>query len=867
MRQRTGKTMFKKQIELEPTENRQRTKHLAVVVGLAFAIIAAIGLSMDVDRRLEMLDTQVGETDALWNASRAELDLTVLADASGMPATSADDLRARMAGFRDGLTALESEIADRMLQEDARFGPAMEQLSAFSDELADSAARSDAELAAGLPAISAQARSLLPVMSELSNNAHEVFSQRAAFEREAMAATLYRMAATAVSLVLILSIFAMVLMRLSRRAQEQAAQQRDTATRLQRIFETSLDAVLVFDSLGRISAFNGAAENMFGYGADEALGAAIADLVVPDHRKPAFYRELHAYADTGKSGIVGAGRLEMEARRKSGTLFPVELSVDRVADRDGPVFVAFVRDITDRREAEASLVEARDKALAGERAKAEFLAVMSHEMRTPLNGLLGTLSLLRDTRLDAQQKTYVHNMSASGQLLMHHVNDVLEISKFEAGKVLIANTAFRPEPLLHEMIEGQRSVAEANRNELNYEWLSDPVPAMTGDPVRLRQVLLNLISNAIKFTRNGSVSLECEVMEHNGAETLEFRVVDTGIGIAEKDIGRIFGDFETLDSTYGRRAEGTGLGLGISRRLTEAMGGEIGVDSIEGEGSIFWIRLPLERAEIHESDENTAACTRFDRALDVLIVEDNQINRVVLRDMLLAEGHNVTEAMNGEEGVRISELRRFDIILMDISMPVMDGVQATHAIRAGNGPSAETPILAVTAHALPDEIRAFGAAGMNDTVGKPIERIDLLAKLASYCGTRPPESPLALTDPEPRKPAETGAVDDQRLRELMQDLGADAAGQLLDRFIRETDATLEEIEGCSAQPMGDLVPRLHKIAGSAAVLGAATLHSRLGDLEALGKSGEEAPFREGLAELAPIWARTRAEMVDVVGGA
>ncbi|SDI98717.1 PAS domain-containing hybrid sensor histidine kinase/response regulator [Lutimaribacter saemankumensis] len=861
--------MFRKQIESEPTDNKQRTKHLAVGVGLAFAIIAAIGLSLDVDRRLEMLNAQVGETTALWTASRAELDLAILSEADqAAPAQSVDILRSRVTEFRDGIAMLEDQLAAETLQDDPRFAPAMAELSAFADDLANSAAQTDAELVAGLPALADRARTLLPIMSELSTAARIVFAQRAEFERQAMAGTLYRMAATAVSLVLILSIFAMVLMRLSRRAQAQAAQQRDTATRLQRIFETSLDAVLVFDSKGRISAFNGAAENMFGYDAEEALGAEIAELVVPEYRKAAFYRELEAYAGTGASGIVGAGRLEMEARRKSGALFPVELSVDRVADRDGPVFVAFVRDITERRETEASLVEARDKALAGERAKAEFLAVMSHEMRTPLNGLLGTLSLLRDTRLDAQQKTYVNNMSASGQLLMHHVNDVLEISKFEAGKILIANTAFNPDSLLHELIEGQRSVAEANSNQLGYEWLSDPVPAMNGDPVRLRQVLLNLISNAIKFTRNGSVSLECEVLEIGDGEALEFRVVDTGIGIPEAELDRIFGDFETLDSTYGRRAEGTGLGLGISRRLTEAMGGQIGVDSIEGEGSIFWIRLPLERAELHDADETTASYTHINRALDVLIVEDNQINRVVLRDMLLAEGHNVTEAMNGEEGVRIAEMRRFDIILMDISMPIMDGVQATRMIRDGDGPSHETPILAVTAHALPDEIRAFGAAGMNDTVGKPIERNDLLAKLASYCGTEPPESPLAMVDAEPQGPAaKIGAVDDQRLRELMQDLGADATGQLLDRFIRETDATLEEIGDSETRPVDDLVPRLHKIAGSAAVLGAASLHSRLGQLEALGKSGEEAPFREGLADLAPIWAQTRAEMVDMVGRA
>ena len=845
-----------------PPENRQRRKHLMVVIGLALAIVAAIGPTMDVEKRLSALK-ETPESEGVWDASRAERDLAQLAAiGQDKPALRAliSDLQGSLGRLMNSETVRELPIAPMIFRD----------LQELSAQLQSADQADDAALATALPRLQSEAQRLLPRVSNLARLTHDTGVAQAQANREALSGTLYRMGATAISLVLILTVFAVVLLRLSRQAQQQAARQHDTATRLQRIFETSLDAVLVFDCVGRIHSYNTAAERIFGYPHDVAIGASIGELMVPRDRRAAFFQAMQTYAITGHSRIIGAGRLEMEALRSDGSVFPVEVSVDQINESDGPVFVAFMRDITERREAAASLVEARDKALAGERTKAEFLAVMSHEMRTPLNGLLGTLSLLRDTPLDEKQAAYVRNMAASGQLLMHHVNDVLEISKFEAGKVLIAHTAFALDPLLAELIEGQSSVAEANQNSLGYEWLSDPVPAMMGDPVRLRQVLLNLISNAIKFTRNGSVSLECEVVRQSGEEWLEFRVIDTGIGIAEENLGRIFGDFETLDSTYGRRTEGTGLGLGISRRLTEAMGGEIGVESIEGAGSIFHVRLPLERAELQDEAEGGIAQDIGSRALDILIVEDNQINRVVLRDMLLAEGHDVTEALNGEEGVRMAEMRNFDIILMDISMPVMDGVQATRAIRSGNGPCTKTPILAVTAHALADEIATFRNAGMNDIIGKPIERRDLLAKLITHCGGSEGAKPSVLgqamdaTEENPVQPAEAGPVDDIRLRELMNDLGTDATEQLLHRFIRETDATLEEIGVGEAQAMGELVPRLHKIAGSAAVLGASTLHSRLGRLEALGKSGKEEPFREELAELAPIWAATRQKMVNVV---
>lgn len=876
-------------------EARVRAKHLAIVIGLAMAILASIGLSLDVDRRLSQLREEAPD-NIHWVTSRAEIELLQLQRAilkvQADPELPVDEIRLRFDTFYAHVETLARGNAYITLRAELNYAENSGIVHGFIDETVPVVDGDEATLRSELSRIESQINVVLPVMRSLAQRSMHWYSLESDSNRQAMNNTLSRMGLMAVSLVMTLSVLAVFLLRLSRQAQKQARRNRDTANRLQTILETSLDAVIVFDAYSRILAYNGTAEKMFGYTREEALGRQVAELMIPDSQRERFARALSEFTITGRSPLVGVGRINGRARHRNGRTFPVELSIDRIADDGGPILVTFVRDITEQRAAEASLVEARDKALAGERAKADFLAVMSHEMRTPLNGLLGSLSLIRDTQLTPRQRTYIENMDASGRLLLHHVNDVLEISKFEAGKIVIARIPFDLESLLSELVEGQRTMAEAHRNEISFRWIGAPVPAMEGDPVRLRQVLLNLVSNAIKFTRNGAITIEVEAVTQgkDEGEEIVFRVIDTGIGIAPENLDRIFGDFETLDSTYGRRAEGTGLGLGIARRLSTAMQGDLSVESKAGSGSTFTVRLPLERAELEHSVGEPAPIAARSRQLSVLIVEDNQINRVVLRDMLLSEGHRVTEAMHGEEGVKLAEMMEFDLILTDISMPVMDGVQATRAIREGTGRSARAPILAVTAHALPEEIRTFHEAGMNDVIGKPIQRTELQTKLAYYCNIEEPseEAPtdtdvaaadapdqaaalVRACDPAPVRPAvkhcatptET-PVDEQRMTELVDDLGADVAGMLLARFIAETEETLDDIEDGTDYSVADMVPRLHRIAGSAAALGASRLHRRLGELEALGKRGDESAFRSGLGDLPPLWAATRERMQALV---
>jgi PAS domain S-box-containing protein len=648
-----------------------------------------------------------------------------------------------------------------------------------------------------------------------------------------------------------------------RQERTRAHQEGLTRARLASIIETSLDAVLVADEDGRVLEFNPAAEKTFGYARSEAVGQRMEDLIVPDHHRAAHVAGMRRYRETGEKRVLGKGRVRLEARRKSGTIFPVELSISSALTRDGEIFVSFARDISHRVAAERELIQARDEAVAGEKAKADLIAVMSHEMRTPLNGMLGTLDLLDIGERPPKEREYFDIIRASGRQLLYHVDTVLEISRAEAGKIVLAEEPFSLPVLVRELVESQRGVAEHRGNALSHLVETGGEDHVVGDPTRIRQVLLNLLGNAIKFTRNGAISVEAERM--GDRETVEFRVIDNGIGIDADDIDRVFEDFVTLDTSYTRAAGGTGLGLAIVRRLVDAMGGEIGVESIKGEGSCFWVRLPLpsvtrlggrERAEpVLPSAPVEAASVA---PMKVLIVEDNRINRVVLRDMLEQDGHSVDEAHDGQQGVEMAARRSYDIVLMDISMPVLDGVEATRAIRSSEARGTRLPIVALTAHAANADKERFRAAGLDDILVKPISRQGLRAILAGF--SRRGASAL---DPVA---APSDALEQAQIKELGDMLGAEKLADLVASFRTEMDRAVDEIASrVSRGDLGhDLVDLVHHAAGSAAMFGATALRGELAGLEDGIRQGR-APEPETGAHLRKTWSRTVAELAGVAG--
>ncbi len=374
------------------------------------------------------------------------------------------------------------------------------------------------------------------------------------------------------------------------------------------------------------------------------------------------------------------------------------------------------------------VAEARDAALAAAEAKAQFLANMSHEIRTPMNGVLGVLHLLKGEPLSEDARKLVAEAVGCGQMLSELLNDVIDFSRIEAGRLELAPEPIDPAALLASVADLLRPQARANGLWLNVEAGAD-LGWVSVDPVRLRQILFNLIGNAVKFTLEGGVDIRLSAATVDGAPGLRFEVADTGVGISDEAQAYLFQRFHQADGSTTRRFGGSGLGLAISRRLAELLGGEISLRSQLGVGSVFTVDIAAPPARQPEADDGGDGALLA--GLKVLVVEDNPTNRLIATRLLEQLGATVETADDGRMGVEAVSRTAFDLVFMDVQMPVMDGVEATRVIRAMPGPAAATPILAMTANALSHQTEAYLTAGMNGVVSKPLQPAVLIERIAT----------------------------------------------------------------------------------------------------------------------------------------
>ena len=366
-----------------------------------------------------------------------------------------------------------------------------------------------------------------------------------------------------------------------------------------------------------------------------------------------------------------------------------------------------------------------EAAAAATRAKTEFLATMSHEIRTPMNAILGMTHLLERSELTLNQRDQVHTIAASGDALLVILNDILDLSRIEAGKLTLEYKAFDLRRLLDDVINLMSARADEKGIALRVEYDPALPPVLHGDSARLRQVLLNLVGNAVKFTHKGNVTLRArrrrDVGDDDSLVPLELAVIDTGIGIEADKRATLFQPFSQADTGIARRYGGSGLGLAICKRLIEAMGGSIGVDSTPGAGSTFYAQLYLEQADTLDMGltAETSAANNL-RPLHILVADDQEINRRVVRALLTQEGHSVKEVASGQEALEAVQHEQFDVVLMDLQMPQLDGIEATRHIRSlPNADRAATPIIALTANILKEEREHCLQAGMDGFIVKP----------------------------------------------------------------------------------------------------------------------------------------------------
>ncbi|WP_163852296.1 PAS domain-containing hybrid sensor histidine kinase/response regulator [Pseudooceanicola aestuarii] len=730
------------------TRVRRRILLSFLLGALGMGALAFLGAN--VARDLRLLNSASSD-NVQWTLSQAEVEflefrsfINEVEDTAGL-----NTLRREYDIFYSRVSTLRQASIYEDLRGVPQFSRNLQIVLSFLDRSVPLIDSPDPALLAALPELAARTDLVRPHVRALSNSGLEFFARDSDARRERISVTLLQMAGGVIFLVLTLLLLALYLSRLNALNIRRRTEAIEAGRRMNTVTGTALDAVIVSDARGHILDFNAAAEQIFGHAARDAIGRDLGDLIIPDHLRADHDAGMRRIRAGEPPRVVGKGRVRLEAMRANGEVFPVEFAVQSAQTAEGEIFIAFLRDISHRIRAEQELVKARDRALAGEKAKTEFLATMSHEIRTPLNGLLGNLSLLQDTPLSAQQERYVGHMITSGKLLMRHVSDVLDITKYDAGKLQLDPVPMRVSRLLQDIVDNQGGAASANDTILTWAWEGSSNDWILADRDRLQHILMNVIGNAVKFTHGGRV--EIRAMLHapglvGDRSELEVRVSDTGIGMTAELQGRIFDDFTTGDTSYDRQVGGTGLGLGIAQRFARAFGGRIDVDSAPGRGSTFRVRLPVdpapaqsaipaETAAPHSAVAETGSATPAPvRPCHILLVEDNEINRVVAREMLGRAGHRVTEAHDGQQAVDVTRDQRFDLILMDISMPVLDGRGATRAIRAGQGPCAGVPIIALTANVLAEEQAAFLTDGMNDILTKPLSREALARMLATHLG-------------------------------------------------------------------------------------------------------------------------------------
>jgi PAS domain S-box-containing protein len=543
---------------------------------------------------------------------------------------------------------------------------------------------------------------------------------------------------------------------------------------LERVADDARDGLIITDSGGTILHISVGATELFGYSPEKIVGKPI-DLLMPEPYRSRHAQFVSSFQETGQGKILGVGPRELPAMDSEGRTFPIELSVSK-AEWDGQhVLIGMCRDIStrmmreralqdaqkslsehvrkleqanaelDRQQAEARalaqrLKAARDEARAANSAKSDFLATMSHEIRTPLNGIIGMVQVLATSKLDAEQRENLSVIAESSDTLLALLNELLDLSKIESGKMTLEPRAVDLQRFLDPIADHWHRRAKAKSLTFEIDVAADMPQSVTLDPVRLRQVLDNLLSNAIKFTEAGAIRLALSAVQSKaGGHGLRLTVADTGIGIAPENLDRIFDSFMQADTSITRKFGGTGLGLAITKRLVGLMDGMITVASTPGSGTEFAVHLPCHCTAEHCTAKSspvvesvpTETTGQDELALHVLVAEDNVTNQKVIRAILGAMGHEVTIAGNGREAIEyLVSGAGVDVVLMDLHMPEMDGLAATRAIRARRDHIAQVPIIGLTASAMDKDRELCLAAGMSDFVTKPVKVEALATALA-----------------------------------------------------------------------------------------------------------------------------------------
>jgi PAS domain S-box-containing protein len=644
---------------------------------------------------------------------------------------------------------------------------------------------------------------------------------------------------------------------------ELAQRLRDHQFYTRSLFESNIDALMTTDAPGIITDVNKQMESLTGCTRDELIGSPFKNFFADPDRAAAGIR-----LALTKRKVTD---YELTAQDRDGKKTVVSYNATTFYDRNRKLQGVFAsaRDITERKQYEKSLGEATHAAEEANSAKTVFLATMSHEIRTPMSAVIGLTYLLGQTKLDSDQASYLQKINIASDALLSVINDVLDLSKIEAGELVVESAEFSPRDLLTGMADVMRIHADSKGIGFKLNIPADLPATLTGDAARLKQILTNLVSNAIKFTEHGSVELSVRRMPAKGMkEALCFIVSDSGIGIAPEARARLFNPFVQADASITRRYGGTGLGLSIVKRLAQLLGGEVVVTSMLGLGSQFTVMLEFDAVLASSAEVQTAPAVFDDCSLDgvrVLVVDDSDINLEVAKRILELKGARVGLAVNGQAAFLClkAEPDAFDVVLMDVQMPLMDGLTATRLIRGELG-LADLPIIALTAGALSSERPKVIAAGMNDFITKPFDPRELVRSVRDQVrrsqeqrSIRPP--PAAAPNVMSAWPSMDG-IDYVRVRAMLGD-DAGLFRSLLGKLISDFAGVTLSATGSERDALIGHGARMHKLKGSAGILGLRVVQQLATAIEGACEAGDLAAIRT-LAQQLNAEFRRLSDSVD-----
>jgi PAS domain S-box-containing protein len=795
---------------------------LLVLSGIGILITVLAVMAANLVSQLRTLSAAAGD-NTQWSIAQldtefANLNATLTDELAGQ-GLSGDDVRLRLEIALSRLNIINSGRAAVIFSDSDEAAGLIDPINAFAAATVARLDSSETLSETDLRQIHQMVRDVRGDVRKIALLGVRLGAEQSRARRADFARQLSWTGGIAIALLILMAILMRFLIRLLDRAAERDRELLTSSRQLASTIAASLDAIITADDEGKIIAFNASAERVFGWTSDEILGRTMDDTIIPHRMRQAHRDGMKRYLDTGTPRVVDAGRVELAALRKSGEEFPVELNITTTDVAGRKTFIAYVRDISERKINEQKLIDTRDRALNMDKAKSRFLTVMSHEMRTPLNGVLGVLDLLKTTPLTPQQDRYARIATASSEILLEYVNEALDITRVETGALQFSYHDFDLPALMDGLVDVLGPLAQEKQLSLSFDIEKTMQMWFHGDNHRIRQILMNLLGNAIKFTDTGGIQMTVRGIHGPESSSVRFAVTDTGEGIAPDDQEQVFEDFIVLAQSEGRQNRGDGLGLSIARRIAREMGGDIALESAVGAGSTFTLTLPLKRVDKPAVlKEDTAGNVKEMQPRTVLLVEDNDINRRVLRDMLKMIGHDVTEAADGAECLEKVARDRFDLIIMDISMPRMGGIDATQAIRSGTGPNKDTPIFGLTAHGTEEYRHPAESAGMTRLYAKPM-RLDVLRGIFADLDISETAAPL-------------GDYNTDALDELISALGVEKVRTTTQKFFDELEGFIAGLDAPeqTTDPVS-IAAAAHKLKGAAAVLGQEQLEALLARFE------------------------------------